>query len=440
MLTPGDTVVVGVSGGADSLGLLYILTELSEYGLRLIVSHLNHGIRPIEAKRDADFVERIAKGMGLIFELKEVDTIGFKRTSKLSLEEAGRVLRYGFFKEVLDKYKAQRIATAHTLDDQAETVLMRLIKGSGPLGLSGIPPVSEGYIIRPLIETRRSEIECYLRSKGINWVEDSTNRAMVFLRNRIRHDLIPRLERYNPRIKETLARAASIFRVEEDFIRSEAERAFKYVFDRENDELIGIVSRYKAIPEGLRLSVLRIAIEKLKGDLRRISSTHVFSVDEILSSQSPSGEVSLPDRLVVAKGYDLLLVTRRSRLKPEFSYIVPSTGRWDFPHVEIEVEIRGVESFDEDRFTAFFDIDSVGFPIEIRNLHPGDRFIPLGMKTMKKVKDFFIDEKVPRFLRYRTPIFLSRGEIMWIGGMRIDDRFKVKGKEALSIRIIRPRW
>jgi len=440
MLTPGDTVIVGVSGGADSVGLLYILTELKEYELKLIVSHLNHRIRPLEAKRDAEFVERIAKGLGLTFELKEVDALEFKKRSKLSLEEAGRILRYEFFKEALDKYHAQRVATAHTQDDQAETVLMRLIKGSGPLGLSGIPPLSEGYIIRPLIETPRSEIESYLKSRGINWVEDSTNRARVFLRNRIRHDLIPELEKYNPRIKETLARAANIFRVEEEFIKNEAEKAFKYVFDRENDELLGKLSRYRIMPEGIRLAVLRIAIEKLKGNLRRVSSNHIFSADELLASQNPSGEVSLPDQIVVAKGYDLFLIARRPRLKPEFSYRVPSTGRWNFPHVEIEAEITEVESFDEDRFTAFFEPESVGFPIEIRNLLPGDRFIPLGMRTRKKVKDFFIDEKIPRFLRNRIPIFLSKGEIMWIGGMRIDDRFKVRRKEALKIRLIRPRW
>ncbi|HSE83594.1 MAG TPA: tRNA lysidine(34) synthetase TilS, partial [Thermodesulfobacteriota bacterium] len=306
MLTPGETVVVGVSGGADSLGLLYILRELREYDLKLIVSHLNHGIRTKEAKRDAEFVEQIASGLDLVFELREADVPGFKKSSLISLEEAGRILRYRFFKEVLDKHNAQRIATAHTLDDQAETLLMRFIKGSGPSGLSGIPPVSEGYIIRPLIDTLKLDVEDYLRSKGIGWVEDSTNRSRVFLRNRIRHELIPELQKYNPRIKETLARSANIFRVEADFIESRAKNWIEYVFRHMNeDEFIGTVSRYKAIPEALRLVVLRMAIEKLKGHSRKISFSHLASADELLHSETPSGEIALPDELVVARGYDL---------------------------------------------------------------------------------------------------------------------------------------
>ena len=441
MVSPAETVVVGVSGGADSLGLLYVLDELEEYNLKLIVSHINHGIRPEEGKRDAEFVEEIAEKLNLPFELKEVNTPEFKKGSNLSLEEAARVLRYQFFKEVLAKYGARKIATAHTLDDQAETVLMRLIRGSGALGLSGIPPVSEDYIIRPLIETPRSEVEEYLTAKGIKWVDDSTNRASDFLRNRIRHELIPELQEYNPRIKEALSRTASILRVEEDFIRSGAKNWLRYVFGSAGEgELVGNISRYKLIPEALRTAFLRMAIEKLKGNLRKISFGHIDSMDELLLCGTPSGEISLPDGIVMAKGYDLFLITRRSELKREFSYTVLSPGKWSFPGFECEVEIADVESLSSDNFIGMFDVDSVELPITVRNFHPGDRFIPLGMKTPKKVKRFFIDEKIPRFLRSRIPIFFIRGEIMWIGGMRIDERFKLKGKKAVRISLVRPRW
>lgn len=456
MLSPCETVVVGVSGGADSVGLLYFLAELEEYNLKPIVSHINHGIRPEEGKRDAEFVREIAKKLNLPFELKEVNTPEFKKKLKLSLEEAARILRYGFFKEVLHKYRARKIATAHTLDDQAETVLMRLVRGSGALGLSGIPPVSEGYIIRPLIETPRSEIEEYLRAKGIKWVEDSTNRARDFLRNRIRHELIPELQEYNPRIKEALSRTASILRVEEDFIRSGAKTWLEYVFGSAGEgELVGNISRYKLIPEALRPAFLRMAIERLKGDLRKISFGHIDSIDELLLSEAPSGEISLPDGIVMAKGYDLFLITLRSELRREFSHSILSPGKWSFPEFECEVEIKKVESLvvpqnpslfvatpdpGENKFAGAFDADSVEFPIRVRNFSPGDRFIPLGMKTPKKVKRFFIDEKIPRFLRSRIPIFYSRGEIMWIGGMRIDERFKLKGKKAVKITLARPRW
>ena len=441
MLTPGEAVVIGVSGGADSMGLLYILRALRDYDLQLIVAHLDHGIRRREAKRDAEFVEEIAKGLGVPFELQKAHVPGFKKSAHISLEEAGRILRYRFFREVLDKYHAQKIATAHTLDDQAETVLMRFIKGSGASGLSGIRPVSEGCIIRPLLETPRVEIESYLRLTGNSWVEDSTNKSRLFLRNRIRHELIPELQEYNPRIKETLARTANIFRVEADFMQGRAKNWIEYLFKPvSEDELIGTVSRYKAVPEALRLVVLRIAIEKLKGNLRKISFSHLASIDELLHSETPSGEISLPDELVVAKGYDLFFITSKAQLRREFSYKIPSIGKWSFPHVEIEIKAAQPERFGEDPFTAFFDADSVQFPIEVRNFHPGDRFMPFGLKTLKKVKNFLVNEKMPRYVRNRIPIFLSNNEIMWIGGMRVDERFKVKGGTALKFRLVKPSW
>ncbi len=185
MLTQGEKVILGVSGGADSIAMLYALNELVDYGLELIVAHLNHGIRGDEAKGDAEFVKETAKSLRLTFVYGEVDTLSFKEESQLSLEDAARTLRYKFFDQVLNKHYATKIATAHTLDDQAETVLMRLLRGSGSRGLSGIPPVSNS-IVRPLIDTSRSEIEEYLRSKGVEWVEDSTNESPEFLRNRIR--------------------------------------------------------------------------------------------------------------------------------------------------------------------------------------------------------------------------------------------------------------
>jgi tRNA(Ile)-lysidine synthase len=443
MLFPGETVIVGVSGGADSVGLLYILTELKEYNLKLIVSHVNHGIRAEEGKRDAEFVEQIATKLNLPFELKNVDAIGFKKTSGLSLEEAARVLRYEFFKEVLKRYKAQKIATGHTLDDQAETIIMRFIRGSGALGLAGIPPVSEGYIVRPLIEIKKVEIKAYLQEKGIDWVEDSSNRLMDFTRNRIRHKLIPQLEKFNPRIKETVARSGDIIRAQEEFIRTEAQEQFPRVFQStEEQELVGTIRTYKSLPEALRFALIRIAIEKVKGNLRQVSYKHILSIDRLLASEVPSGEIFLPQDVIIAKGYALFVVSKKPLLKQEFSYTIHSPGKWKFPLVEVEVEFTEISlsELPKDRFIGFFDAGLTEFPIEVRSFRPGDRFIPLGMKKFKKVKRFFIDEKVPRFLRRRIPIFTSKGEIMWIGGMRIDERFKLRGKRALEIKIIKPRW
>ena len=227
MLSPGDKVVVGVSGGADSIALLNILRGMNDLKLDITAAHLNHGLRGEEADRDARFVEKAASALGLNYEYKKVDTLSYKEEKKLSLEDAARELRYEFFDEVRQRLKADKVATAHSRDDQAETVLMRLIRGSGLKGLSGISPVSRSYIIRPLLFIGRSEIEEYLKLRSIDWVEDSSNESYEFLRNRVRRELIPALKSYNPRIVETLARTAEVLKADEELIRAETEKVFK---------------------------------------------------------------------------------------------------------------------------------------------------------------------------------------------------------------------
>jgi len=442
MLTQGEKVILGVSGGADSIAMLYALNELVDYGLELIVAHLNHGIRGDEAKGDAEFVKETAKSLRLTFVYGEVDTLSFKEESQLSLEDAARTLRYKFFDQVLNKHYATKIATAHTLDDQAETVLMRLLRGSGSRGLSGIPPVSNS-IVRPLIDTSRSEIEEYLRSKGVEWVEDSTNESPEFLRNRIRQDLLVELESYNPQIKETLSRTAEILRSEEGFIRREALKHFDDIFSPNKSELIGDLKYYRSVEKPLRFSLLRLTIEKLNTSLKNISSTHIVSADDFLLSETASGEVELPQGTVIVKGYDTFLVTRKSELELEFSYSIQSLGKWSFPEFSVSIEyIKTDELAENDESVAYFDPETVSFPIEVRNFKPGDRFSPLGMTTSKKLQDYFTDIKLPKFLRSRVPIFISKDEIMWLGGIRLDNRFKVtdKKKEVLMIKLIRPRW
>ena len=442
MLTQGEKVVLGVSGGADSIAMLYALNELIDYGLELIVAHLNHGIREEEAKRDSDFVKETAKSLGLTFVYGEVDTLKFKEESALSLEDAARTLRYKFFNQVLNKHYATKIATAHTMDDQAETVLMRLLRGSGSKGLSGIPPVSNS-IVRPLIDTSRSEVEEYLRSKKVEWVEDTTNESKEFLRNRVRHDLLVELESYNPQIKETLSRTADILRAEEEFISKEALKHFGDIFSPNKSELIGDLKHYRNIDKSLRFSLLRLAIEKITGSLKNISSIHIVSADDFLLSDAASGEVELPQGTVMVKGYDIFLVTKKSELEREFSYTIQTAGKWSFPEFEVELSILKTDTLDEnDESVAYFDPETVKFPLQVRNFNPGDRFSPLGMTTSKKLQDYFTDIKLPQFLRSRVPIFICSGEIMWLGGIRLDNRFKItdKNKEVLMIKLIRPRW
>ncbi|MCC6712176.1 MAG: tRNA lysidine(34) synthetase TilS [Candidatus Dadabacteria bacterium] len=443
MLRPGDRVVVGLSGGADSVCLLYALHGLKAYRLTLLAAHLNHGIRGKEAARDAEFSRGVAESLGVEFELGEADAPALRKKSRLSLEDAARVLRYEFFENVRKKHGASRIATAHTLDDQAETVLMRLLRGSGTRGLSGIPPVSGEYIVRPLIETGRAAIESFLKSRRIEWIDDSTNLERDYLRNRIRLDLLPALKEYNPKIMETLARTADILRLEEDFISREAGKGFWRVFKREGSELTGNLDKYIRLHSTVRIAVLMRALTETRENLKNVSSIHLSAADAFLTSMTASGESVFPGGSVVVKGHGSFLVTTKDDLAKGFSYVIPSTGIWSFPELEVEIEEAPVKGLEEEREdVVYLDSDSVKFPIEVRSFKPGDRFVPLGMKSRKKVKDFFIDRKVPAFMRLRVPIFLSAGEIIWIGGMRIGERAKVKGKpeKVLKLTLLRPRF
>ncbi|MEM4408446.1 MAG: tRNA lysidine(34) synthetase TilS [Candidatus Caldarchaeum sp.] len=445
MLRRGDSVVVAVSGGADSVALLLLLSELTHYGLRLTVAHFNHGLRGEEAERDERFVEMLAARLGLPFELGRGDAARFAVEEGLTLEEAARELRYRFLRGLKNSLPADRIATAHTLDDNAETVIMRLIRGSGYRGLGGIPPVSEGgSLIRPLIDAPREMVLGYLEERGEAWVTDSTNLLPVYLRNRVRLELIPLLLGYNPGLRDALARSARLMRDVADFMEQAAREQMEDVFPPETHGvlgagLVGLVRSCLNLHPALRREVLRGAIGRVKGGTRGIYARHVEAVDGLLAGERASGEVALPSELTVAKGYGLFAIAPAAELERSFYYEIHAPGVWSFPEVECEVFCERTSRFSEDPYAPTFERGRVGFPITVRSFSPGMRFHPLGMVGEKKLKSFFIDEKVPRFLRRRVPVFMSQGEVLWVGGMRVDDRFKLTSDDALVIRLKRPR-
>ena len=255
MFNPGDTIIAGISGGSDSIGLLHLLLELDSCSLNIIVAHVNHCLRKAESEKESDFVSKISKKLKLPFEYTEVDTAAYCKHMKLSTENAARELRYNFFFELLEKYSANKIVTAHTLDDQAETVLMRLIRGSGLTGLSGIPPVTKN-LARPLIRNPREQVREYLRSKNIEWQEDSSNKSKKFFRNKIRLDLLPLLKSYNPNIVEALFNYAELSRLDQNYINSVAEEEYKKIFKSYEFGLIGDVSTYKSLDKSIRYSLI----------------------------------------------------------------------------------------------------------------------------------------------------------------------------------------
>ena len=446
MLESGDRVIVGVSGGPDSMALLYVLNQIKKrYHVVLKVAHLNHGFRGEEALREAQFVEEMAKKLWIPFELRSFDVPSYKKTSSLSSQEAARVVRYQFLEEVREQFKASKIALGHNANDQAETLMMWLLRGSGPRGLSGIPPVREGVIIRPLIETTREEIEAFIKEREIPFVIDSSNQQDQYLRNRVRHELFPLLrEHYNPQLVKSLVQTASILRTEDEYLENIAQDLLKdIVVSRERESVVIDCKGLLALPLAIQLRCLRGALEHVKGDLRQISSTHLYDIIKIVSQDEPHKLLKLPEGIRVEKSYHHLTVRHQQSAPPPFHYYFNSIpDEVSIEEIGKEIKFKTLEGGDhlvrkENPHRAYLDCEKVKMPLTIRNARPGDRFQPLGMKGEKKIKDFFIDKKVPLVERKRIPILLFGDVVGWVGGMRISHRLRVTGgtRKILKIEI-----
>ena len=317
---------------------------------------------------------------------------------------------------------------------------MRLIRGSGLTGLSGIPPVTKD-LARPFIRNSREQVREYLRSKKIEWREDSSNKSKKFFRNKIRLDLMPLLKNYNPNIVDALSNYAELSRLDQNFINSVAEEQFKKIFKSYDFGLVGDISSYKLIDKSMRYSLIRMGIKQLAGDLKSLTLKHISKIDDSINSHSTSLRIDLPGNLVVSKGYQIFCISLQNELNRKFSYSLKSTGNWDLsPGLEVDIEVSSDKSLLKKSNIGCFSLKRVSFPIEVSNLEPGEKFIPYGMKNFKKVKNLLIDKKIPRFLRKKIPVFKCKGEIIWIGGLRVDDRFKVETKDEnyLKIELVRP--
>ena len=287
MLKPVDSVLVGVSGGPDSVALFHLLlTFAPRFSLRLGVAHLNHCLRQNDSDKDADFVASLAGRFDIPFYMHKANVRNYQLKNKLSLEEAARRVRYTFLIKKAEKNRFNKIALGHHFDDNAELVLMNLFRGSGPLGISGIPPVRDGKIIRPLIQSNRSEIIAFLDQNGIKYISDASNRDTRFLRNRIRHDLIPLLKTsYNPKISQSLNRLASIISAEEEWIENVIHPLFEKATINIQDAQIALsVSILNQIHLAAQRRIIRKAISKIKGNLRRIGLTHIDSAIDLVES------------------------------------------------------------------------------------------------------------------------------------------------------------
>ena len=428
LLTVGKPVLVGVSGGADSIALLTVLVEL---GYSCIVGHCNFHLRGEESMRDEHFTETYARKLGLPFVKVDFNTRDYAAEHHLSVEMAARELRYAWFEEMRCVHDAQAIAVAHHRDDNVETVLMNLIRGSGIRGMSGIRP-KNGFVIRPLLPVTRQEILQWLAERQLEYVTDSTNLSAAYTRNFIRLRVLPLLETINPSVRTAINRTAEHLAETESLFAYVMADARKRVFEAENRLSIKALMQYP--------SPKTVLFELLKAFHFTPSS-----VDEIfLSLNKESGKLFFSSSHRLVKDRDCLLLSPLAAAgEKEVYFLTGEEGCWSGPIDLAFSRIVGTEELhiQKDKDIAYFDLDKLKFPLVLRHWQQGDWFVPFGMQGRKKLSDYFSDKKFSRLEKEQEWLLCSGDEVIWIVGERSDNRFRVEcaTKRCLVVNFFRKR-
>ena len=431
----GDTIIVGASGGPDSQFMIYMLNSLkSQIDFEIILAHLNHLHRK-EAKNDEDLVRKTAEELNLKFFTRARSMDDYAKKLKLSSEDAGRRLRYEFFNDLAKEYKNPKIAVAHNKDDQAETVLMRIIRGTGLDGLKAMDYKS-GNIIRPILDIKKSEIIAYLDFKKIPYAIDHTNFENDYTRNKIRLDIIPKLEEINPRVVDQIYSLSELAKDDLEVLDGVIGDKFAELSDIKKDKIIFDKAKFdKANPAILR-RIIRKGIETLNGEIKDISRENI---DEFLTIRDlGTGKKIIKDRLRLRKSYDsYILEIKKIKDKFEEEIYLEDVDLINFDGLYIKTSIINSKKYEKSKNIGYFDYDKLTFPLKVRTRKNGDRFTPLGHRSEKKLKDFFMDQKVDREKRDEIPLIISNEKIIWLTGLRISDDFKVteSTKRILKIEV-----
>lgn len=429
LLEKGDNILLAYSGGLDSTGLLAVFLELrKEWLLELFLGHFNHRLRP-GAEEDERFVRKAAKKLDLPLFVASEDVRSFAKQNRLNLEEAGRRLRYAFLENTAQKIGRTKIATGHTMNDQAETFFLRLMRGSGLKGLTCISPVVEGRIIRPLLAVERKEIADFVNKKGWNFREDESNLDRNFVRNKVRLDLIPYIqENFEPDIVRRIGKSVNIFQEEEKLLEKwtghETEKAVLF----QDGEFRLDLNSLQTLPEGLARRVVRDFIQKLKGDLREISFE---DVDALLNlEEGKSLQLTKEFLLKREKG----VVFCRTLFPEKVAYEYEWNGSSPLHIEELGLLIKAEKlkrphsfSFDNNA-KAYLDEKNIRFPMRVRSRKEGDRYRPLGAPGNKKLKEIMRAKEIPLAEREKKPVFLSEDKIVWALGLPVAEESKVSDK------------
>ncbi|UOE76307.1 tRNA lysidine(34) synthetase TilS [Parageobacillus thermoglucosidasius] len=423
LLTPDSTVIVGVSGGPDSLALLHFFWSIRrKWNITLIAAHVDHMFRGKQSEEDMNFVKHFCQTRGIICEAVQIDVPAFQRQHKLGVQEAARQCRYRFFGELMEKYKADYLALGHHGDDQVETILMRLVRGSTSKGYAGIPvkrPFHGGYIIRPFLAISRAHIDAYCEKHQITPRHDASNDKDDYTRNRFRHHVIPFLKKENPRLHERFQSYSEMAIEDELFLEELAEDAIKKVIKKQEDAIALKIKPFQAMPKPLQRRGIQLILNYLYKEIpSSLSSVHIHNLLAFLSRSHPSGRLDLPHGLKVVRSYDSCLLTFRKE-KEDMSYAfkldIPAVLPLPNNHVIISEnwehypkELRGNDVF-------IIDPEAVHFPLRVRTRRAGDRMTLKGTKGTKKIKEIFIEAKIPLSERERWPIVEDgEGNILWV--------------------------
>lgn len=469
LLSAGETVVVGVSGGADSLCLLHVLRALAgDLDLALHVGHLHHGLRGAEAEADAALVASLCQDWGLPCTVARADVPVLARQGRLSIEEAARQARYCFLGDLARSLGAGAVAVAHQADDQVETVLMHLLRGAGLAGLRGMRPLARldelrlGQadppplrLIRPLLEVTRQQVAAYCRAHGLTPRYDRSNLDTTHYRNRLRHELLPILEGYNPAIRQVLRRTAEAVAADHALLRAVLDEAWARVVRRETDEAIMLDrAAFRDEPLALRRSLLREAIHRLRRSLRNINWVHVEDAVRLAERGRAGDAATLPGGLALTLGYDDLTLASAGYVPPqedaprlEAPLAVPLEGVTPLPGGRWVLRTRLLPrqalpddwSRQPDPYLAYLDADLLDAPLALRPRRAGDWLVPLGLGGRQKVGDLMTNCKVPRAQRDAVPLLTCGDDIAWVVGYRLDARYAIspETRTVLCVRLER---
>lgn len=447
MVERGNSVVVAVSGGVDSVVLLHLLDHLRlELGISLHIAHLNHMFRGAESEADACFVTELAKRYHLPATIEAVDVPAYRAAKRMSAQIAAREVRYRFLHQVAKSIGAAKVALAHHADDQAETIMINFLRGAGPSGLKGILPVRDDFLIRPLLTVRRFEIERYCVDLQLSFRQDSSNLKNVYLRNQVRMRLLPLLgEKYNPGMVSNLLRLGEICREEDEYLEEQALQAFRSATVASSGQISLSLESLQEMPRAIRRRVLRLAWQALTGSRKNLSFQHTEAALNLLNSDVAGAVTTLPAGIVVTRAYRTLDLSAGLRRQNPDHYIYPLQvpGTTYIPEIDrmISVSFLPVKALPEPRSLpateAVLDFDKLPPQLYVRRRLKGDVFCPYGQRSAMKLKDFLIKQRIKREERDFLPLVSTPEEIVWVGGVRIGENWKIDSdtKKVLHLKL-----